>query len=128
MVTIARPRKEFDKKTFVDLVGIGCGAEEICWVFRDETGKPANIDTLSRWCKRNFGVGFHEYFKQNGSLAIKIRLRRSQIKLADTSAAMAIFLGKNLLGQSDNPQKEVVADDPLNELFRRLDDESASDS
>ena len=128
MVTIARPRKEFDKKTFVDLVGIGCGAEEICWVFRDETGKPANIDTLSRWCKRNFGVGFHEYFKQNGSLNAKIRLRRSQIKLAETSAAMAIFLGKNLLGQSDNPQKEVVADDPLNELFRRLDDESASDS
>ncbi len=128
MVTIARPRKEFDKKTFVDLVGIGCGAEEICWVFRDETGKPANIDTLSRWCKRNFGVGFHEYFKQNGSLNAKIRLRRSQIKLAETSAAMAIFLGKNLLGQSDNPQKEIVVDDPLNELFRRLDDESASDS
>ena len=73
-------------------------------------------------------MGFHEYFKQNGSLNAKIRLRRSQIKLAETSAAMAIFLGKNLLGQSDNPQKEIVVDDPLNELFRRLDDESASDS
>ena len=53
-----RPKKEFDKKTFQDLVGLGCNQEEICWFFRDETGKPANIDTLTRWCKREFDMTF----------------------------------------------------------------------
>lgn len=124
MITIARPRKEFDKKQFIDLVGLGCGVEEISWWFRDENGKTANIDTISRWCKRTFGMGFHEYFKQNSGMAIRIKLRRNQLKLSETSSAMAIFLGKNLLGQSDNPTVEAKTDEPLIELFRRLDDES----
>lgn len=33
----------------------------------------------------------------------RISLRRLQFKLAEKSAAMAIFLGKNILGQSDYP-------------------------
>ena len=33
-----RPVKEFDKKEFVNLVGMGCTQEEICWWFRDDTG------------------------------------------------------------------------------------------
>ena len=101
MVKIARPTKEFDKKQFIDLVGLGCGAEEICWWFRDETGKVANIDTLTRWCKRTFGVGFHEYMVQNGGMLFKIKLRRNQLALSERSAAMAIFLGKQYLGQKD---------------------------
>ena len=96
-----RPRKEFDIKAFQDLVGLGCTQEEICWYFRDETGKVANIDTLSRWCERTFGQNFQEYFKENGFMAMKIRLRRNQFKLSEKSAAMAIFLGKNYLGQKD---------------------------
>lgn len=101
MVKIARPTKEFDQKQFVDLVGLGCSQEEICWWFRDETGKSANIDTLTRWCKRTFGMTFQEYFAQNGGLAMRIKLRRNQLKLSERSAAMAIFLGKNYLGQTD---------------------------
>lgn len=108
-----RPRKEFDKKTFEDLVGLGCKQEEICWFFRDSKGKVANIDTLSRWCKRTYGVTFQEYFRQNGGMILKIRLRRIQVGLAEKSPAMAIFLGKQYLGQSDNPvvDQEVTADD-----------------
>ena len=101
MVKIARPKKEFDKKQFVDLIGIGCQMDEICWWFRDETGKPANIDTLSRWCKREFGLNFQEYRRKNGAMALKIKLRNAQMKLAEKSAAMAIFLGKNYLNQRD---------------------------
>lgn len=96
-----RPKKTFDKKSFVDLVAIGCDEKEISWFFRDETGKPANIDTLSRWCKREFGMNFQEYRRQNGYMAVKIKLRRYQLDLAKKSAAMAIFLGKNYLGQMD---------------------------
>lgn len=96
-----RPLKNFSKKEFVDLVGLGCDQEEICWWFRDETGKVANVDTLSRWCKREFGINFQEYMRQNGRMALKIKLRRNQLALSAKSAAMAIFLGKNYLGQKD---------------------------
>ena len=101
-MSMGRPKKEFDIKAFQDLVGLGCTQEEICWYFRDETGKPANIDTLTRWCKRTFGMTFQEYFAQNGFMEKKIQLRKNQFKLSEKSAAMAIFLGKNYLGQKDS--------------------------
>lgn len=106
MAKVGRPKKEYDAKTFCDLVGLGCTQEEICWFFRDEKGKPANVDTLSRWCKRTFGLNFQEYFAQNGNMALKIKLRKNQLKLSEKSAAMAIFLGKNYLGQSDRVEYE----------------------
>ena len=101
-MSMGRPKKEFDIKAFQDLVGLGCTQEEICWYFRDETGKPVNIDTLTRWCKRTFGMTFQEYFAQNGFMEKKIQLRKNQFKLSEKSAAMAIFLGKNYLGQKDS--------------------------
>ena len=101
-----RPSKEFDKKAFSDLVGLGCTQEEVCWFFRDETGKVANIDTLSRWCKRTFGQNFQEYFRENGGMALKIKLRRNQYELSKKSAAMAIWLGKQYLGQRENIEYE----------------------
>lgn len=101
-----RPTKEFDMKQFADLVSIGCEEDEICWFFRDDDGKPANKDTLSRWCKRTYGLNFHEYKKQNSLMRLKIELRQSQLKLAKKSAAMAIFLGKNYLGQRDSVEYE----------------------
>ena len=120
-----RPRKEFDKKEFMNLVGMGCTQEEICWWFRDDTGKPANVDTLSRWCKRTFGENFQEYYKKNGGMMMKISLRKSQLKLAEKSAAMAIFLGKNYLNQTDKFEQgiEFVEDlTPLAELLNEPED------
>ena len=102
-----RPPKQFDTAQFADLVGLGCTQEEICWFFRDrETGKPANPDTLSRWCKREYGLNFQEYSAKMGTMALKIQLRRNQLALSRKSAAMAIFLGKQYLGQRDNPDEE----------------------
>ena len=100
---LGRPRIELDRKTFVDLVGLGCLQDEICWFFRDESGKPISEDTLTRWCKREFGMTFAEYRNQNGGMAMKIKLRRNQLKLSETSASMAIWLGKQILGQKENP-------------------------
>ena len=100
---VGRPRIEIDKKTFVDLVGLGCSQDEICWFFRDDTGKPISEDTLTRWCKREFGYNFAEYRNKNSMMAMKIKLRRNQLKLSETSAAMAIWLGKQLLDQKENP-------------------------
>lgn len=120
-----RPVKEFDKKEFVNLVGMGCTQEEICWWFRDDTGKKANIDTLSRWCKRTFGLNFQDYYKKNGGMAMKISLRKNQLKLSEKSAAMAIFLGKNYLGQTDKYEQgvELIEDlTPLAELLNEPDE------
>ena len=97
---MGRPLKEYDKKAFVDLIGLGCGMDEICWFFRDESGKPTN----------------KEYRQQNGAMFLKIQLRKNQINLSKTSASMAIFLGKNYLGQSDEPTPR----DDENELLASL--------
>ena len=122
--TAGRPLKEFDAKLFVDLIGIGCGQEEICWIFRDETGKPANIDTISRWCKRTFDLNFQEYRRQNGAMALKIKLRRNQLKLSEKSAAMAIWLGKQYLGQRENGDIDGENKNAqVLELIKRLDGE-----
>ena len=129
MARTGRPKAQFDIKAFQDLVGLGCSQEEICWYFRDENGKSANIDTLTRWCKRTFGMTFQEYFRQNGCMALKIKLRRNQFKLSEKSAAMAIFLGKQYLGQKDNYEyddKESLArlDAILNGLFDKAKSET----
>lgn len=128
MARTGRPKKEFDKKTFQDLVGLGCTQEEICWFFRDETGKSANIDTLTRWCKREFDMTFQEYFRQNGCMALKIQLRRNQMNLSKSSAAMAIFLGKNLLGQTDKIEQTVMEVEDLSSLADMLRDDSPGES
>jgi hypothetical protein len=122
-VPVGRPRKEFDKKLFESLIGIGCTAEEICFVFRDDSGKDPSADTLSRWCKRTYGMDFKAYHKKNGGLYRNIQLRKNQMKLSEKSAAMAIFLGKQYLGQSDTPTADVheaVQDDALTASLREL--------
>lgn len=111
MARTGRPEKEYNAKAFVDLIGLGCSADEICWFFRDEQGKPANIDTLSRWCKRTFGMTFQEFRLKNGAMHLKITVRRNQLKLSEKSAAMAIFLGKNYLNQKDNPVDDTEVED-----------------
>lgn len=107
MAKAGRPTREFDVKQFNDLIALGCKQDEICWWFRDDKGKPANPDTLSRWCVRTFGVNFQEYSQKNGGMHLKIKLRKNQLELSAKNAAMAIFLGKNYLGQTDRDPLEL---------------------
>lgn len=58
-------------------------------------------DTIERFCKREYKEGFAVIYAKKSALG-KISLRRAQFKLAEKSAAMAIFLGKNYLGQRDS--------------------------
>lgn len=95
-----RPRKEVDRGEFEKLCGLQCTKQEICSWF-DITDK-----TLETWCKREYKAGFSEVFSQKRGIG-KISLRRAQFQLAQKSAAMAIFLGKNYLGQTD--RQEIVA-------------------
>lgn len=98
---MARPRKEIDQKQFENLCGLQCTLEEICGWF-DVTDK-----TLDGWCKRTYHASFSEVFKQKRG-AGKISLRRSQWRLAEKNATMAIFLGKQFLGQRDSVDVAVT--------------------
>lgn len=102
-----RPRKEIKKETFEKLCGMMCTEVEICGFF-GVTDK-----TLNRWCRDTYRKNFSEIYK-TVSMDGKISLRRMQFKLAEKSAAMAIFLGKNILGQSDYP--DIDSDE---EILRR---------
>ena len=129
MANAGRPTIEFDKKAFADLVGFGCTQEEICWFFRDkDTGVPANVDTLSRWCKRTYDMNFQEFKKKNELMPLKIQLRKNQLDLSKRSASMAIWLGKHYLGQTDEPDNTDAVDDPLLQLLGDLDEQSRTDS
>lgn len=90
-----RPRKEIDNKIFENLCGLQCTLEEIAGVF------DCSADTIERWCKREYKQTFAEVYKKHSAKG-KTSLRRIQFKLAEKSAAMAIFLGKNYLGQKDS--------------------------
>lgn len=103
-----RPRKEIDKKIFENLCGIQCTEAEILAVL-EITDK-----TLNAWCKRTYGMGFSDIYKEKRNYG-KMSLRRAQFRLAEKNAAMAIFLGKNILGQSDNPSVETDESDDMEE-------------
>ena len=96
---MGRPRAEIDKKQFENLCGLQCTLEEICGWF-GVTDK-----TLDSWCKRTYHASFSEIFKQKRGLG-KISLRRSQWRLAEKSAAMAIWLGKQYLDQTDGASEK----------------------
>lgn len=53
-------------------------------------------------------------------------LRRTQFKLAETNAAMAIFLGKNYLGQSDKQEFEHSGGIDVSHARQRLRDKVAT--
>lgn len=89
-----RPQKLIDQDNFEKLCELQCTLEEITGFFR------VSDKTLENWCKQTYGLNFSEIFKQKRQ-AGKISLRRAQFQLAKKNAAMAIFLGKNYLGQTD---------------------------
>ena len=115
MTRTGRPKKEIDKKIFENLCGLQCTLEEIAGVF------DCSPDTIERWCKREYKENFADTFKKHSAKG-KMSLRRTQFKLAEKSAAMAIFLGKNYLGQTDKIISETVEDNngQLAELINGL--------
>jgi len=101
MAAIGRPRKEIDQKQFRSLCAMFCTLSEIAGFFE------CSEDTIERWCKRELDMGFADAFKQYSAQG-KISLRRHQMKMAEKNVAMAIFLGKNYLGQKDSQETEIA--------------------
>lgn len=104
---MGRPKVEIDKRRFEVLCGMQATEEEICAVLGGDSG-PISPHTLNRWCKETYGEGqtFCKVYKQKRQVG-KVSLRRAQWALAPKSVPMAIFLGKNYLGQSDQNTTRV---------------------
>ncbi len=97
---MGRPQKEIDEKQFKLFCSYMCTEEEIAGLFS------CSVDTVERWCKRTFDTTFAEIYKVFSAEG-KMSLRRKQFALAETSSAMAIWLGKNYLGQTDHIDARV---------------------
>lgn len=78
------------------LAGYLCTDEEIAGTLK------TSVDTLTN---ANNKEAFSEA-KKRGFAKAKVSIRRNQMKLSEKSAAMAIFLGKNYLGQKDSIEYE----------------------
>ena len=95
-----RPSVKIDQKQFENLCNIQCTLEEIAGWFR------CSPRTVERWVKQNYvnengkPANFVEVYKKYSKDG-KISLRRYQFQLAKKSATMAIWLGKQILGQTD---------------------------
>ena len=108
---MARPRLEIDKDQFKKLCGIQCTEEEIASWFK------CSVDTIERWCKREFSMSFAETFKMFSADG-KISLRRIQFRMAETNCSMAIWLGKQYLGQKE--QQEISVAGTLDDTVRKM--------
>lgn len=92
---MSRPKTPIDKDEFIKLCKMQCTLNEVASFF------DCSHDTIERWCKDEFdGAKFGDVFEfyRAGGL---ISLRRNQFKLSEKYPAMAIWLGKQLLGQKD---------------------------
>jgi len=113
---MARPRKEIDQTEFEKLCGLQCTKGEICGWF-DVTDK-----TLENWCKRTYHEGFSDVFSKKRATGF-ISLRRSQFRLAEKNATMAIWLGKQYLGQREKYElnAEISDDGFIDALKAKID-------
>ena len=99
---MARPKKKIDFEQFEELCKIQCTEAEICNVLK------VTDKTLNRILKEEYGDGFSETYKKFADFG-KSSLRRTQFDLAKKNAAMAIWLGKQYLGQKDYQDVIVTA-------------------
>lgn len=104
MAKMGRPKKEISKEQFEKLCGLQCTKDEIAGFFN------CSPDTIENFCKSTYKGTFSATYKIY-SASGRISLRRYQFKLAEKSAAMAIFLGKNMLGQKDRIDYDNIKDD-----------------
>lgn len=89
-----RPKAVVDWKIFEGLCKIQCTRTEIGSVL------DISAETLNKAVIDHYGITFLEVYKKYQDHG-KMSLRRIQFRMAHKSATMAIWLGKQYLGQSD---------------------------
>lgn len=115
---LGRPKKKIDYEMVERMAHIFCTQDEIA-VLLDVDVKTLQRDPL-------FGVAY-----KKGRQGGKMSLRRMQYKLAEKNTAMAVWLGKQYLGQRDlvndenAPRISIVSDVPKNDSEEDISSASA---
>lgn len=87
---------------FEKLAKMLCTGEEISAFFG------VSYDTLNEWCKQNYEETFVKVIKRFNDVG-RASLRRIQFKIAEKgNSSMAIFLGKQYLGQTDKAEQTTL--------------------
>lgn len=120
---MARPRIEIDKDQFDRLCAIQCTEREIASFFG------CSVDTIERWCKREYKTSFADIYEEKRGLG-KISIRRSQFRMAETNPTMAIWLGKQYLGQTEKQEVAVSIqdDDTIKEMEQYFEQRKEADT
>lgn len=108
---MGRPKIEINKEEFEKLCALHCTKVDIADWFG------CSDDTIERWCKRTYNETFAVTLK-NKSVKGRVSLRRTQFRLAEKSPAMAIWLGKQYLGQRD--EQEIKHSGEINNPMSQL--------
>lgn len=104
---MARPQKQIDPKLVEGLARLGCTYEEIASI----------VECSTKLLQRRF-----VHLIKKGQDEMKLSIRRNQMRLSEKSAAMAIWLGKQYLGQRDqiDHRVEVTGIDAARQAYRDL--------
>jgi len=107
--------REIDWDLVKKLASLHCTNTEIYSVLE------CSKESIKKACLRDFNIPLREKLDEWRQFG-KASLRRKQMNLADKNASMAIFLGKQMLGQKDNPAEDKKFDGKLEELLDYLKD------
>lgn len=119
-----RPLKKIKKETFESLCKIQCTEPEICAVLE------VSDVTLNKWCKAEYGKSFLEVFREKREGG-KASLRRNQWKMSETNPTMAIWLGKQFLGQTDKQEVkntvQIDTGEAVDSLRKAIEEENGNE-
>ncbi len=110
MAELKRKARDFDCNIFENLCAIQCTMTEIAAVFS------TSREALKAWIQREYGIMWDEIYKRYAAQG-RMSLRRNQMKLSETNAQMAIWLGKQYLGQRDLPKEVEEFNGKLSQLL-----------
>jgi len=96
IVVAAKARNYINETHFQKLCALQCTKAEIASFFE------CSEYQVDKWCNQTFGKGYKAVWDDFSQIG-KVSLRRIQFRLAEKDSRMAIFLGKNYLGQSEQP-------------------------
>ena len=100
-------QEKIDKDLFEKLCKLQCPKKEIAEEFN------CSEDTIDNWCKNTYNCNFSVIHKKC-SFKGKVELREAQFELAKTNTTMAIWLGKQYLGQRDIKETEEETEHEIN--------------
>lgn len=104
-----RPILELDWEEFENLCRLQCTQSEIASFMKIHT------DTLRDRAVKHYGLDYSDIYKKYSECG-KCSLRRNQFVLSKKNATMAIWLGKQWLGQVDTPHEVNVNPETLKQF------------